>query len=79
MNKNYAFNYFLCFHIIISIISIIISIILKNNFTKERGMYEHEWTYFIYDYLCRYVYTRLFFTEILLHTRSNKFPVFFQY
>jgi len=37
---------FLCFHIII------ISITLKNNFTKERRMYEHVWTYFIHNYTC---------------------------
>jgi len=31
---------FLCFHI-----TIIISIKLKSNFTKERRMYEHVWTH----------------------------------
>jgi len=45
--ENYPFNYFLCFHI-----TIIISITLNSNFTKERKMYEHVWTYFIYNYIC---------------------------
>jgi len=36
---------FLCFYVII-----IISITLKSNFTKERGMHEHVWAYFIYNY-----------------------------
>ena len=33
---------FLCFHIII-----IIFVILKSNFTKEKRIYEYVWTYFI--------------------------------
>jgi len=44
---------FLCFHI-----TIIISIKLKSNFTKERRMYEYVWTHFIYNYiyLCRIIH-----------------------
>ena len=49
--ENYPFNYFLCFHI-----TIIISITLKSNCTKERRMYEHVWTYFIYNYMFMRVY-----------------------
>jgi len=33
-----------------NVFTIIISITLKNNFTKERGMYNE--TYFIYYYTC---------------------------
>jgi len=29
-----------------------ISITLKNKFAKERKIYEHVWTYFIYNYVC---------------------------
>jgi len=44
--KNNLFNYFYIF------ITIIISIILKSNFTKEKEMYKHIWTYFKYNYTC---------------------------
>ena len=47
MRKLIPFNYFLYFHI-----TVIISITPKNNFTKERGIYEHAWIYFIHDYTC---------------------------
>jgi len=46
-SENYLVNYFECFHI-----TIIISITLKSKFTKEKRMYEHVWTYFIYNYTC---------------------------
>jgi len=26
--------------------------VLCNNFTKEKRIYEHTWTYFIYNYWC---------------------------
>ena len=41
--KNYLINFFKCFHI-----SIIISVTIKSNFTKEKRIYEHV-TYFIYN------------------------------
>jgi len=31
---------------------IIISITLKNNFTKEKEIYKYVWTYFVYDCTC---------------------------
>ena len=64
--RKLSFQLFLCFHIIVIII--IISITLKNNFTKERGMYEHIRTYFIYKYLhmCIHIYTYLCLKSCLL-------------
>jgi len=44
--ENYLFNYFLFYYLIIFHIAIIISITLKNNFTKERGL-----IYDIYGYI----------------------------
>jgi len=43
--KNYSFNYFLCFHV--TVISIIISITLKSNFTKEKRIYKHGYISYI--------------------------------
>jgi len=44
----------------------------NSNFTKERRIYEHIWTYFVYNYiyLCVYIYLYIllyekFFTGIL--------------
>jgi len=52
--ENYSFNYFLCFHITIT---------LKSNFTKERRMntYGHIIIH-VYEYLCvfMYIYTYLY-------------------
>jgi len=45
-NAKIISNYFLCFHI-----TIIVSITLKSNFTKEKRIYGHIWTYFIYNYI----------------------------
>jgi len=59
--RKLSFQLFLCFHIIVIII--IISITLKNNFTKERGMYEHVRTYsymIINIYICVYIFTHIY-------------------
>jgi len=51
-------------------ITVIISITLKSNFTKERRMYEHVWTYIIihvYEYLCMFIYTYLY---IFIHIHA---------
>ena len=55
MQKLIPFNYFLYFHI-----TVIISITPKNNFTKERGIYEHAWIYFIHDYTFMNIYVCLY-------------------
>jgi len=49
----YPFNYFLCFFIIICFVS-------NNNFTKERRIYEHLWTYFLYNYIRLYMFTYIY-------------------
>jgi len=65
MRKLIPFNYFLYFHI-----TVIISITPKNNFTKERGIYEHAWIYFIHDYTCLCMFMNIYtYLYIIMHKK----------
>jgi len=61
--QNYSFNF-------LNIFALLLLFLLKSNFTKEKGMYEQVWTYFIYDtclwIFCKYIYTYLY---ILMHEK----------
>jgi len=61
---------------------IIISITLKNNFTKERGMYGHVWTsYFIYDYTCLWIMYIIHYVYIMyiIHTHTHTYIYIYIY
>jgi len=34
----------------------IIFFVSNSNFTKKRRIYEHIWTYFVYNYICLYIF-----------------------
>jgi len=32
---------------------------IKHNLTKERRIYKHVWTYFVYNYICLYIFIHI--------------------
>jgi len=69
--KNYPFNYFLYFLIII------IFFVSNSNFTKERRIiYKHIWTYSVYIYIYFYMKHFLLSNRLILQSVAQVTAIF---